>query len=334
MSPSPEPTTEPFNLLSIGQRGVGKTVFLAGSYAELHSGSQTLPQPVWFDCQNRHVQQKIEEILNYVAQTGQYPPPTMKVIDFSFRLAFRDLLRVQTVCDFRWWDIPGEICNVGNPGFRKMVITSQGCCVFIDAYALMYEPAYLQALEDILEQVRAVVDLASLNHQLEYAFALILTKADLLDPSLLSQQQPEENLTLLTAHLDAAGINYQIFYSVIPIVSTDAGFILKATGAATPLLWLVWQLRKAHVPSLANKLPKSVAAELSSYLESQHPVNDLSHTSQESGSTGIRKRLDQLKLRLKLLPTAQRYILVVALACISSVGVLLGLRFYEQVLQK
>lgn len=334
MNPFPDPATEPFNLLSIGQRGVGKTVFLAGSYAELHSGSQTPPQPVWFDCQNSQVQRKIEEILNYVAQTGQYPPPTMKVTDFNFRLVFRDLLKVQTVCDFRWWDIPGEICNVHNPDFRQMVITSQGCCVFIDAYALMYEPTYLQALEDILEQVMAVVALVSLN-RLKYAFALILTKADLLDPGLLSQRQPEENLTLLTAHLDAVGVNYQIFYSVIPIVSADAGFSLKATGAATPLLWLVWELSKAHAPSLATKLPKSVIARLSSYLESQQTlVNDLTQPSDASDSTGIRKRLDLLGLRLKLLPTAQRYILVMALACVSSVGLIIGLRFYEQVLQR
>ena len=29
-----------YNLLSIGQRGVGKTVFLAGSYAELHQSRE------------------------------------------------------------------------------------------------------------------------------------------------------------------------------------------------------------------------------------------------------------------------------------------------------
>jgi Cdc6-like AAA superfamily ATPase len=36
-----ETTTPAFNLLSIGQRGVGKTVFLAGSYTELHADSRT-----------------------------------------------------------------------------------------------------------------------------------------------------------------------------------------------------------------------------------------------------------------------------------------------------
>jgi len=39
-----------FNLLSIGQRGVGDS--LAGSYAELHSNSQDNPQQLWFDRQD------------------------------------------------------------------------------------------------------------------------------------------------------------------------------------------------------------------------------------------------------------------------------------------
>lgn len=45
--------TKTFNLLSVGQRGVGKTVFLAGSYNELHPANTTKhPQQLWFDCQD------------------------------------------------------------------------------------------------------------------------------------------------------------------------------------------------------------------------------------------------------------------------------------------
>ena len=46
-----EIATETFNLLSIGQRAVGKTVFLVGSYAESHADSLTKrPGQLWFDC--------------------------------------------------------------------------------------------------------------------------------------------------------------------------------------------------------------------------------------------------------------------------------------------
>lgn len=42
--------TKTFNLLSIGQRGVGKTVFLIGSYEELRANRLTeQPQKLWFD---------------------------------------------------------------------------------------------------------------------------------------------------------------------------------------------------------------------------------------------------------------------------------------------
>ncbi len=61
-----------FNLLSIGQRGVGKTVFMIGSYEELQSNHLTAqPQKLWFDCQNDQVQENIQKILNYVVQTNR-----------------------------------------------------------------------------------------------------------------------------------------------------------------------------------------------------------------------------------------------------------------------
>lgn len=57
--------TKMFNLLSIGQRAVGKTVFLVGSYAELHANSLTeKAQQLWFDCQYSYVQENIEKIFN------------------------------------------------------------------------------------------------------------------------------------------------------------------------------------------------------------------------------------------------------------------------------
>jgi tetratricopeptide (TPR) repeat protein len=52
---------------------------------------------------------------------------------------------------------------------------------------------------------------------------------------------------------------YRIFYSNIPIVSPTGAAILKAKGAAAPLLWLVWELSKVYKPGLINNLSTLVS---------------------------------------------------------------------------
>jgi GTPase SAR1 family protein len=190
----PGTTPKTISLLSIGQRAVGKTVFLAGSYAELHSNSQTnYAQQLWFDCQDMQVQENIESVLNYGARTSIYPPSTIKITNFNFSLKRQSLWGVETLCHFPWWDIPGESCNIRNPDSKKIVYASPGCCVFINAYALVYNSAYLQILEDIIEQVMAIASLVYLS-KLKYTFALLLNKCDLLQPCLLNRQQIEKGL--------------------------------------------------------------------------------------------------------------------------------------------
>jgi tetratricopeptide (TPR) repeat protein len=246
--------TKTFNILSIGQRGVGKTVFLMGTYAELQAHHLTQhPQKLWFDCQNEQVEENIEKIFHYVVQTNQYPPPTMKIMNFSFSLKQQGWLGEQTLCHFRWNDIPGEICDVHNLDFRNMVLSSHGCCVFIDAYALRHSDNYLQVLDNIFEQVMALTSLVYLNG-LKYPLALILTKSDLIEPSSLSQQIINNKLQPLTSHLDAVKSDYQIFHSSIPLTQKNGTATLEAKGAAVSLLWLVWQLNKIHNPGLDNQM--------------------------------------------------------------------------------
>ena len=246
--------TNTFNLLSIGQRGVGKTVFLAGSYAELHSNHQLKPpQKLWFDCQKSQDEEKIDRILKYVAQTGQYPPATMKITDFNFSLKRSSLWTTKTLCHFRWWDVPGESCNSSNPEFQKIVLSSHGCCVFINASALVNDRNYLQPLEEIIQQVVAIASLVN-QHGLKYAFALIFTKCDLLNLDPISLLQIEERVQPLLTRLDAVKADYQKFYSAIPIISFAGVPILKAKGASAPLLWLISQLRKLHHVQVRNDL--------------------------------------------------------------------------------
>lgn len=237
-----------FNLLSIGERGVGKTVFLAGSYAELQPRqiNDSQSQEFWFDCQDTQVQENMEQLLGYVAKTAQYPPATMKVTNFNFSLKRQNLWSEKTLCNFHWWDLPGESCNIrNNREFQKMVLRSHGCCVFINADALVHDPNYAQSLGDVIRQVSGI---ASLVYQrgLKYPLALILTQCDSIQLGPISQLQIEESLQPLITVLDRVKANYRRFYSAIPIVSDEDVSTLKAKGAAAPLLWVTSELRKIY----------------------------------------------------------------------------------------
>jgi len=310
--------TKTFTLLSIGQRGVGKTVFLAGSYAELHSGSETeSPQQLWFDCQDTQVQETIENILSYVVTTGEYPPPTLKITNFNFSLKRHSIRGVQTLCHFRWWDIPGEICDIKNPDFKTMVANSHGGCVFIDAYKLVHNNAYLQVLKDIIDQVMSIASLVQLN-ELKYPFALILTKCDLLEPGSIKQKQVEEELKPLTNRLDGVKANYQQFYSFIPIVYTEGASTLKPASAAAPLLWLVWELNKAHnLGGMKNPL-LVVTPFKSSRSQVQQLVDGELQSLFKPADKAVRVKKT---LNPYLSPTAGRNLLLLALAIIGLVGI-------------
>lgn len=235
-----------FSLLSIGQRGVGKTVFLAGSYSELQGAySSEHPKSSWFECQDSDVRANLEKILYHVQQTGLYPPATIKITNFNFGLNHQAIWGVKTLCNFRWWDIPGESCNIRNPDFQEIILTSHGCCVFISAQALVHDQDYTQALEDIFNQVVAIASLVH-RQRLNYAFALVLTKCDLLEPGTVTQLKIEQNLQPLITRLDTIKASYKRFYSAIPIISMQGVSTLNARGAADPLLWLLSELNKHH----------------------------------------------------------------------------------------
>ena len=204
-------TLKTYSLLSIGQRGVGKTVFLAGSFADLHS-DQVASQQLWFDCQDSQTLNSIETLLDYITRTGKYPPPTMKITNFNFSLKQRNQEGEKTLCHFRWWDVPGESCNFDDPSFRELVFNSNGCCLFIDAEALVHKPEYRQKLDLMMQQVIPIVTLVHLN-KLKYAFALLLTKCDLLKDDSATRHSLQENLKPITTGLDTLEINYQTFLS-------------------------------------------------------------------------------------------------------------------------
>jgi len=256
-----------FNLLSLGERGVGKTVFLVGSYAELNNVSDLGPSLVtpskptlWFECQYSSEKELLESILNYVAQTGHYPPPTLKITDFHFAFKQRQRFGVQNLCYFRWWDIPGEYCSFENPYYQTMILNSHSCCVFINADRLVHDPGYHESIDILTKQVVSLARLID-RKTLSYSFALIFTQCDRLAMGAMAQIQIEEKIQGLIHELEMVAAKYQRFYAGIPIVEKNGQFRLQANGVSSAFLWLVAELYRKHTFSGARTLESSLKGE-------------------------------------------------------------------------
>lgn len=254
-----------FNLLSIGQRGVGKTVFLAGSYAEMNQASKEQNhQKTWFECENGNDKKTLDSILDYVKRTGSYPPPTLKMTNFEFVLKQKNNKKIKTLCDFSWSDIPGEYCDFTHSDFQDLVLSSHSCCVFINGEKLVKDPNYIEELEGLVKQVMAIAMLVD-EKAIDYGFALIITQCDRLPSGSMTRLQIEENLQFLTTRLEAADAKYQRFYSGIPIVSKKDEYCFEVNGSAAAFVWIVSELEKGsflsrHHQSLDNSLKLDVSS--------------------------------------------------------------------------
>ena len=123
-----------FNILSLGERGSGKTVFLVGSYAEfqktrensLEKQEASDYQHLWFECQHHHEKSLLHNILQYVLKKGVYPPPTLKITDFHFAFKQKKSDQSNILCFIRWWDMPGEFCNFNQYLSQKKGVKREG----------------------------------------------------------------------------------------------------------------------------------------------------------------------------------------------------------------
>jgi tetratricopeptide (TPR) repeat protein len=259
-----------FNILSIGQRGVGKTVFLAGSHLELETNlpvgndkehRKNNVRDIWFECEDKEAEDNLNKIVRYIRSSGEYPPPTMKITDFSFNLCQKTFSSSKKLCSFIWSDIPGEICENSDRKFKEMVYASHGCCVFIDLYALINDPNYTSNLAGILEQVVVIANLTQLN-SLNYPFSVILTKCDLISPDAAIKNKIELELESLIDRLSALRIDYQVFFSFIPITKNNREAAVEPQGAAAALLWLVSVLEKNYKRQLVRYISTLKSGEI------------------------------------------------------------------------
>lgn len=236
----PPPT---YNLLNIGYRGAGKTVFLAGSYISLHfNRNKARLNQEWLDCQDSESRQNMDQLLTYITQTRHYPPPTLKVTDFNFSVKTRTLCGVKTLCHLHWWDIPGEFCQANNSDLQLLLFSSHACCLLIDAPAFVNDRTYQQRIETVIQQLTQFLPQSQTNRP-HYPLAVILTKYDLLQ-SEQSRGQLKQQLQPFVQALRPLQINSHGFTSAIPIISFGASVTLHPQGSAAPFKWLIAELRK------------------------------------------------------------------------------------------
>lgn len=231
-----------YNLLSIGFRGAGKTVFLAGSYTSLHCNRKRARlYQQWWDCQDNESYQKMNQLLAYITQTCKYPPATLKVTDFNFSVQARTPCGVKTSCYLRWWDIPGELYQPDNADLQLLLFSSHACCLMIDALALVQDRSYRQKIERVVQQLTQLL-LQSQPNRLNYPLAVILTKCDLLQ-SERSREQLKQQLQPLMQGVRSQQINSHVFTSAIPIIAFGASATLRPQGTSAPFRWLINELQ-------------------------------------------------------------------------------------------
>ncbi|MEB3309606.1 MAG: hypothetical protein VKJ02_05190 [Snowella sp.] len=251
-----------FNILSLGERGTGKTVFLVGSYAEFQQVLENqrqipkiasdLSDKLWFECQYKNEKYLLNNILQYVLKRGAYPPPTLKITDFHFAFKQKKDNQRNTLCYIRWWDMLGEYCNFANPYYQEMAVNSQSCCVFINTPRLLYDTSYQEIFDYLKKQILTLIAFVR-DQDKDYPFSLIFTQCDLLPHWPEEQQIISEYVQELTAHLDKAGVNYRCFYSTIRIKPDAQAFRLVSNDVSSVFLWLVTELYEHYRGgSLAN----------------------------------------------------------------------------------
>lgn len=250
-----------FNILTIGKRGVGKTVFLMGCYVESKSQLK-LDKGFYLDFQVNQAA-IIENILSFVARKEEYPPATLRNTHFNFSLKRQTLWAEETLCNFRWTDMPGELCDLhSSKDFHQLLLHSHACCVFLDIPSLSENNR--SQFEQTIDQAMAIASVVE-SSGLRYPIAIVLTKGDLAQLGPISQVKIELGLQQFLARLDSTKALYERFYSAVPICNSSNGeAYLKPEGTIAPFLWLASELRKIHSSRLQP-------VDLVSSLSENHP---------------------------------------------------------------
>lgn len=225
-----------YSFLSIGNRGVGKTVFLSSIYTQNFKPSNS---GMWLEFEDEEIKNNLNNIVNYMQKNGQYPSATLKIGNFDFVVKQRNQKEIKDLCLVRWWDIPGETCNLRHPGFLNLLVNSDGCCYFLDGYELIKNLIVKdnQAVKQLLKPLLSLLKIFVWNG-LNLPFAIVITKIDL-----LNDDQIRKLNNILKKYVEkwiqGTIIDYKIFYSGIILVKGENHYQLKIYQSETPFFWLL-----------------------------------------------------------------------------------------------
>jgi GTP-binding protein EngB required for normal cell division len=224
--------TEPkiYSLLNIGSRGAGKTVFLASCYQESQANS------LRFTYDEEESEENIHKILQYVAQTGQYPPATLKLGNFDFQIEYNPKEGKTSPGFLRWWDVPGESCQLYNLAFLTMMLNSDGCLFFLDAPELLSEEGQRKTSLSIFQTIIEIINYNKNN----FLLGIIVTKCDRISRSSEDWNTLEEIVQKLEKSLQAIQVEHQIFYSQVTIDPETR--TLRSNQAESVTQWLLSHL--------------------------------------------------------------------------------------------
>jgi GTPase SAR1 family protein len=247
-------SNETFTFQLIGQRGVGKTVFLATMSSQYNDLTE-----YGLCSADVQTENQVQQILTFMRNNGSYPPATNRSIPFTFDLYPKGSSQSRKpLCTFRWEDIPGEICQLWDEGFNNSTANSSGCLIFVDANALMANPNYTENLDQLNDLLLPLVNIVALN-SIAYPVAIVLTKCDMVG-TLTTQIMEilQERLQPITRGLKRFNITHKVFYSSLTLTrpeNTDP-YILTVGNTESPLLWLIEEIQRVRKVPVLVKIAK------------------------------------------------------------------------------
>jgi hypothetical protein len=243
-----------FTFQLIGQRGVGKTVFLATMSSQYDDLTE-----YGLCSADVQTENQVQQILTFMRNKGSYPPATNRSIPFTFDLYPKgSSINRKPLCTFRWEDIPGEICQLWDEGFNHSTANSSGCLLFVDANALMTKPDYTENLNELNDLLLPLINIAALNG-IAYPVAIVLTKCDMVG-TLTAQLMEilQERLQPITSGLNRFHIAHKVFYSSLSLTrpGNSGPYTLTVGNTESPLLWLIEEIQRVRKVPVLVKIAK------------------------------------------------------------------------------
>jgi hypothetical protein len=236
----------------MGQRGAGKTVFLASHALGQQWDGLGDRRGAWI-CKDPDTQAILGKIRDFIAKTGSYPPATLKIANFD--LTWISAETGATWADLCWWDLPGETCQLYNPAFLSLITQASGILLFLDGEQMVEMADNVETIACTWSTELGILEILHLN-RLAIPVALVVTKGDRLAGNTVNWQRLHRGIEHLRHKLGTLELNTHLFISQIPIVCEQGHFRLQPAMADSPLSWLADRALKVAL-SAAVKIERA-----------------------------------------------------------------------------